>query len=184
MKNERYSQIRLFDACLKALGKLVQRDSVLFEWRLSRFAISHRLAQYLEQILFPSQAEGFSEGFVFDINAPVKLEKSTVITDILLHDRNQKKSMALMWRNGYLTNNDLASLAQMKAETGCTLVLAVVRLVNKPYLLIYRLNEQSIDYYHFNRESGRCDLLRQRSLDLVAAEDPQLKLDMKRRRKA
>lgn len=184
MKNERYSQIRLFDACLKALEKLEERDSVLFGWRRARFAISHRLAQYLEQILFPSQAEGFSEGFVFDINAPIKLEKSTVTSDILLHDRNQKRAMALMWRNSYLTNSDLATLVQLKAETGCTLVLAIARLVYKPYMLIYRINEQSIDYYHyFHGSGGRCEFSRQRSLDLLAGEDLQLTLGIKRRRK-
>jgi hypothetical protein len=179
LESERYGMIRLFEACISALALLVQRDAVLFGWRRSRVAMCHRLAHYLEHAIFPT---GSNDGFVFDLSAPVGLSKGSVTSDILLHNRNLEdpvRPMAIMCRDDYLSEQELRMLYDLKTESGCTLALAIAFLPQKSYLLIYRADDEWIDYYHFDRDDHHCHLLRRRDMENLADNGQQLKLGIK-----
>lgn len=181
-EHERYSMIRLFEIYISALSRLVDQDSGLFLWRRNRMAVCHRLAHHLEQGLFGALPPEQQKEFSVDMCVPISGDSRTVVADILVHNRSAadpQRLMAVVCREGYLTEEELLSLHNLKTETGCELTLAVAFLPQKGYMLIYRADETRIDYYHFNRIGKHCQLLKRRQVSDLSGDGNQLKLGIK-----
>jgi len=174
--------IRLFETFIVALGRLVDNDSVLFTWRKNHITISHRLAQHLGQVMFEELPVRHQEAYIVDLCVPVLEDTRAIAPDILIHDRNEKEPhrlMAVVCREGYLTEKELLNLHDFKVEAGCHLTLAVAFLPQKDYILIYRADEATIDYYHFFYEEKHCQLFKRRQISDVVSDSRQLKLGIK-----
>ncbi len=185
LDSERYGMIRLFEACISALSLLVEHDSQLFTWRRGRIAVCHRLAHHLEHLLFSAGKPEKSKGYHLDLCATIPGEARVLTPDILLHNRdieNPVRSMAIVCREGYLSESELRSLHELKTKAGCDLTLAIAFLSQKDYLLIYRADDTRIDYYHFSRTEFHCQLLKRRDVVELSDDSHQLKLGMKIRK--
>ena len=170
MNNERYSMIRLFETFLEALSRLVDRDDHLFSLKKNSIALSHRLAQHLEEVMFGELPAKEQEGFVVDLAYP--LEERSLNPDILIHNRSnraEERLMGVVCRSRYLTNQELLKLHALKSH----LTLAVAFLPDKDYFLIYRSDESTLDYYHFYKEAKHCHLLRRRHISEIDESDRQ-----------
>ena len=170
MNNERYSMIRLFETFLEALSRLVDRDDHLFSLKKNSIAVSHRLAQHLEEVMFGELPAKEQEGFVVDLAYP--LEERSLNPDILIHNRSnraEERLMGVVCRSRYLTNQELLKLHALKSH----LTLAVAFLPDKDYFLIYRSAESTLDYYHFYKEAKHCHLLRRRHISEIDESDRQ-----------
>jgi len=184
---ERYGMIRLFETYIQALSVLVDQDSALFEWRKNRIAVSHRLAQHLEQGLFGTLGPQHHTQFFVDLCAPLVDDPKALIPDIVVHDRGEQEPhrlMAIVCREGYLTEQELIGLHEMKMKSSCELTLAMALLPEKEYMLIYRANEVTIDYYHFFQTEKHCQLFKRRELADVPLDAHQLKLGIKSRKRS
>ena len=185
--HERYSMIRLFEAFIAALARLIDNDSVLFTWRKNHITISHRLAQHLEQVMFKELPVHHQEAYVVDLCVPILEDSRAIAPDILVHNRSGKENhrlMAIVCREGYLTEKELLNLHEFKNEAGCYLTLAIAFLPQKDYILIYRADETTIDYYHFFHAEKHCQLFRRRQISDVVSDRRQLKLDIKTRKRS
>jgi hypothetical protein len=183
--HERYGKIRLFETFIRALSALVDEDDALFSWKKRRIAITHRLALHLDH--------GFAEAFpatkesplAVDMGAPVSDDSRIMIPDILVHNRTQSSPrplMAVVCREGYLTEQELIELHELREESACELTLAISFLVARDYMLIYRFDETTIDYYHFLRHEKHCQLFRRRELGDLPSDAHQLKLAIRTRK--
>ncbi|MDD3366709.1 MAG: hypothetical protein PHS67_05565 [Sphaerochaetaceae bacterium] len=180
-EHERYGMIRLFETFIAALARLVDNDSVLFTWPKNHITISHRLAQHLEQVMFGELPVRHQEAYVVDLCVPILEDFRALIPDILVHNRKEKEGqrlIAITCRTGYLTEKELLYLHDFKNKAGCHLTLAIAFLPQKDYMLIYRADETTIDYYHFFREEKHCQLLKRRQISDVG-DRHQLKLGIK-----
>ena len=187
LEHERYGMIRLFETYIQALSELVDRDSALFLWKKNRIAVSHRLAQHLEQGLFGTLGPQHKNEYLVDHCAPIVDEPRALIPDIVVHDRGEQEPhrlMAIVCRESYLTEDELLGLHEMKMKGNSDLTLAMALLPDREYILIYRANEASIDYYHFLRTEKHCQLFRRRQIDDVPLDAHQLKLGIKSRKRS
>ena len=186
LEHERYGMIRLFETQIHALSQLVDQDGQLFSWRRNRMAVCHRLAHHLEQGLHPGFSTQQKHTLFVDMCAPVLDEPNAMLPDIVVHNRNMREPvrlMAIVCREGYLSEQELLDLHAMKVRGNCELALGLAFLPNKEYILIYRADETTIDYYHFLRNEKHCQLFRRRQVSEVSADARQLKLDIKSRRR-
>jgi hypothetical protein len=101
--------------------------------------------------------------------------------DILLHDREKNRPLAILFNQDYLSKLQIEVLHKLEKE-GCNLVLGVAFLHQKDYILIYHANGERLDYYHFSRSGHTSSLLKQR--ELAGAESPlQLSLNIQNKKK-
>lgn len=180
--NERYGMIRLFETYILALSRLVEQDAELFGWKRNRLAVGHRLAHHLQEGLFGAFTSSQRNRYVVDMGAMVLNEPLALIPDILVHERGAKdphRLMAIVCREGYLTESELWSLHELKVAGSCELTLAMALLPQKEYILVYRADGSSIDYYHFLTKEKHCQLLKKRQISDVSADAHQLKLGIK-----
>lgn len=158
----RYTSMVLFDVFQDALADLIASDAYLFTRPKHRAAIAHRLTEHLERKLreklsltvddtSPSYRV-FPKNLVFD----VMTEKS----DIILHDRAGKTAMTVMLYDDYITAKQALLLKGMYAPRQLT--LAVAFLPGKPYQLIYRVDRETMDYYHYDSSLKASHLQMQR----------------------
>jgi hypothetical protein len=186
-EDERYGMIRLFETHIHALSLLVEQDSSLFSWRRNRMAVCHRLARHLEQGLHDSFNLQQRNRYFVDLCAPIMEDAHAMIPDIVVHDRDQQEPqrlMAIVCREGYLSEQELLDLHELKTKGNCELTLGMAFLPNKEYILIYRADETTIDYYHFFRTEKHCQLFKRRQISEVSADRSQLKLDIKSRKRS
>ena len=123
-EHERYSMIRLFETFIAALSRLIDNDRALFSWRKNHIAISHRLAQHLEQVMFGELPVRHQEEYVVDLCVALLEDARALVPDVLVHNRNEKEHhrlMAIVCREGYLTEKELLHLHALKNEAGCLL---------------------------------------------------------------
>lgn len=185
LEHERYGMIRLFETYIQALSRLVDQDSPLFGWRRNRVAVCHRLASYLQDGLFGALGPTQRQSYAVDMAVVLSDEGQDLMPDILVHDRKESEAhrlMAIVCREGYLTEAELWGLHELKVNGGCELTLAMALLPQKEYLLIYRADEHAIDYYHFLKSEKHCHLLKRREIGDVNADARQLKLGIKNAR--
>lgn len=181
-EHERYGMIRLFETYISALSRLIDQDSVLFTWRRNRLAVSHRLAHHLQEGLFGTFGPSQNSRYVVDMGAAVLDESRSLIPDILVHDRgttDAHRLMAIIIREGYLTEEELWALHELKVKGTCELTLAMALLPHKDYQLIYRADGSAIDYYHYIADEKHCHLLKRREISDVSSDARQLHLAIK-----
>ncbi|MFA7643504.1 MAG: hypothetical protein WCY74_09505 [Sphaerochaetaceae bacterium] len=182
LEHERYGMIRLFETYILAVSRLVEHDGALFGWRRNRVAICHRIATHLQEGLFGTFSLAQRQRYVVDMGASLLEDPQSLVADIVVHDRGAQEPhrlMAIVCREGYLTESELLGLHELKVKGNCELTLAMAFLPQKDYMLIYRADETSIDYYHFLREEKHCQLLKRRQIGDVHADGRQLKLGIK-----
>src|SRR5690554_6337029 len=168
MENERYGMIRLFETFLEALSRLVDEDEHLFSLKRNSIAISHRLAQHLEEVMFGALPVRKQEEYVVDLAYP--LEGRALNPDILIHNREgqvEGRLMGVVCRSRYLTGEELLKLHALKSR----LTLAVAFLPEKDYFLIYRSDESTLDYYHYYKAAKHCHLLKRRHISEIDESD-------------
>ncbi len=175
---ERYQALDLFESFLSSLTLLLQNDRQLLLMRSARFSVAYRLAYYLNNKI--------EEPYLIDMSYPLLSSSNSLVSDVLVHNRskNSKPLLALIVRQRYLNEGELLNLHQMRTVAECELPLAISLLPNKEYLLIYRANDYSIDYYHYRIDEHHCHLLRRREIEDFSSDSTQLKLGIRARRRA
>ncbi len=203
-ENERYSRIRLFSAFLESLNRISREEGTVLALTWGRQAFNHRLASYLHRILAEewNESPGKEQEDVSLLRLPGNLYCDTAIhlpatsgrtafmADVVLHDRatenpeNDRLVMATVVRDRYLTEAEQLALHDLQENKGCSLALAISLFIpQKPYLLIYRVDNERIEYYHYHLDTGSCTLFKQR--DIQKNDDSgQLSLGIPSRRKS
>jgi hypothetical protein len=182
-QNGRYTNILLFEAFEGALRRLVAEDSQLFGWPKAKTGIAHCLATHLEDRLraalgiAPDRATPLPKGMKVDLFVKV----GTAYADILVHDRQGSRTLAILFGNDYLGRQQARTLRTLSA-LDVSLVLGIAFLPQKDYILIYRPDREQMDYYHFDRQEGTSSLFMKK--EEGHRSDPlQLSLGIRRERK-
>ncbi len=173
--NERYSMIHLFETFIHALACVSAQDEYLFAQPSMRIPFSFRLASALEKELMPY----LLETYFIDMGLPATQDTKALIPDILVHDRvNENKDviLAIVCRNGYLSEQELLGLHTLNNSSKCDLTLAIAVLPQQDYLLIYRSNELFVDYYHFYKDQQHCSFLKRKEIGEIEIDEKQLTL--------
>ena len=166
------SKIKAFDTFGKALCLLESQDRELYSWPRNRLPLSHALAMHINSLL--DQKQKLSVALCPVLNRSPK----ALNPDILVHNRETKSQLlAVICRTDYLTESEQDELIRFRRESKCDLVLALSFMVQKNYMLIYVANEDSIEYYHFERNSQTMEPVRSRSLESQTDTAEQLTLD-------
>ena len=182
--DSRYTSMVLFEAFQEALGDLLTKDTYLFACSKAKAAIAHQLSEHMQQrlreklFLSPDTTNELHptlpQNMVFDIC----LSK----IDIILHDRNGKTILVIMLYNDYLSKKEVTQLKDI--NKGKQLTIAVAFLSQKNYVLLYRVNKDTIDYYHYNTNENSSRLRMQRDIERIKDNDEgQLSLIKPRRSK-
>ena len=181
--SERYSMIHLFENFIHSLGTLVVKDQYLLTQPSSNRALAFRLAIYLEQEL----EKLLEEGYFVDMGIPLSNVAKKIVPDILIHNREDEPSdvlLSVVTRNGYLSEKELLSLNTLKTSTQANLTLAIAILPQQEYLLIYRIDEDFVDYYHFYVQDKHCSFLKRREIGELEIDEKQLTLSISSKRKS
>ncbi|MFA5571124.1 MAG: hypothetical protein ACOX0W_04560 [Sphaerochaetaceae bacterium] len=170
-----YEVITLFQAFISSLGSLVEHDSHLLELTKNRYSVTHRIAQELETRLEISHSP-----YYVDMAYPLK--ESLITPDLLIHTREERESsplFSLVVRETYLTQKELMALHYLKEGSNCILPLAMSLLPHKNYILIYRAEGSTIDYYHYYKGEDHTTLLKKRPIEEVHSSIRQLTFPLK-----
>ena len=166
------SKIKAFDTFGKALCLLESQDRELYSWPRNRLPLSHALAMHISSLLDQKQK------LSVDLCPVLNRSPKALNPDILVHNRETKSQLlAVICRTDYLTESEQDELIRFRRESKCDLVLALSFMVQKNYMLIYVANEDSIEYYHFERNSQTMEPVRSRSLETQTDTAEQLTLD-------
>lgn len=156
-----YSEIRLFESFVTSLKLLNRGEKELFYLKKGKIAATHRLAIYLQKELFVSAEVPY---FV-DLAYPIDF---SLIPDILIHQRDQSTDnnlMAFVCRESYLSEKELLKLIDLKEKYNIVLTMGCALLPDKDYLLLYRIGEFSVDYYHFDIDLSNVVFLKRRDVE-------------------
>jgi hypothetical protein len=156
-----YSEIRLFESFITSLRLLNEGEKELFYLKKGRVTTTHRLAIHLQKELFGSEQTPY---FV-DLAYPLDF---SLIPDLLIHQRDQSNEnnlMAFVCRETYLSEKELFRLIDLKERYKIVLTMGCALLPDKDYLLLYRIGEFSVDYYHFNLELATAVFLKRREVE-------------------
>jgi hypothetical protein len=156
-----YSEIRLFESFITSLKFLNEGEKELFYLKKGRVTVSHRLALHLQKELFGSAKIPY---FV-DLGYPIDF---SLIPDILIHQRDQSNEnnlMAFICRETYLSEKELFKLIDLKEKYNVVLTIGCALLPDKDYLLLYRIGEFSVDYYHFYLDLATVVFLKRREVE-------------------
>ncbi|MFA7117157.1 MAG: hypothetical protein WC159_00155 [Sphaerochaetaceae bacterium] len=182
--DNRYTSMVLFETFQEALGDLLTKDTYLFTHPKTKAAIAHRLSEHMQQRLREKLSLSSDITNEFYLTLPKNLVFDICLNkiDIILHDRNGKTSLVVMLYNDYLSKKEVAQLKAI--NKGKPLTLAVAFLSQKTYVLLYRVNKDTIDYYHYNTNENSSRLRMQRDIERIKDnEEGQLSLIKPRRSK-
>ncbi len=175
--------IHLFETFIHSLASLVANDQYLLSQMSSKTALSFRLATYLEKELDHLLEKGY---FVDMGIAPLNIPKK-IVPEILIHNRETEQSdilLSVVVRNGYLSEKELVALHSVKTAAKADLTLAIAMLGQQDYLLIYRIDEEFVDYYHFYVQDKHCTFLKRREIGELDIDEKQLKLSISSKRRS
>lgn len=105
------------------------------EKKCRKSTISHRIALALAKY-FPS--------FHVDID----YNKA----DILVHENDEKDILAIFWSNTYLTSEEKDKAQNYHLKHKPNLTLAFSLLEDKDYILVYRFEDNYLEYLHINKD--------------------------------
>ena len=180
--SERYSMIRLFETFIHSLSCVCEQDSYLFNQPSMKIPFSFRLASTLQKEVMPL----LPDSYFIDMAIAATTEAKALIPDILIHDRGKENKdvlLAIVCKNGYLSEQELIGLHTLKNSSTCDLALGVAILPQQDYLLIYRSDEMFVDYYHFYKEQQHCSFLKRREIGDLEIDEKQLKLPISMKKK-
>jgi len=181
--NERYSMIRLFETFIHSLSCVSSKDEYLLTQSSMRIPFSFRLASILQKELMPQ----LSDDYYIDMGLKATDDSKALVPDILVHNRNdihRETLMAIVCRNGYLSESELVALHTLRNSSACDLTLAVAILPQQKYFLIYRTDEMFVDYYHFYIEHQHCSFLKRREIGDLEIDEKQLTLSISSKKRA
>ena len=148
-------RIRTFDTFTAALASFETKDRDLFSWTRNRTALTHALALRLKETL---TAQG--SDLDVDMGAFISRSQKVVNPDILVHDRKEKRVLALVCRSEYLKEEEQEALVGLQQTAKCELVMAISFLPQKRYCLLYRVADGKIEYHHFDRNTLTSSIIR------------------------
>ncbi|HKL58664.1 MAG TPA: hypothetical protein VJ863_02115 [Sphaerochaeta sp.] len=185
--SRQYTNTLLFEAFEEALKHLIEDDAQLFTWPKAKVSIAHTFSMHLHRTLCKVLGLSLDTSSTSYLSLPQKMKvdlfalAKTSKADILLHDREKNRPLAILFNQDYLSKQQIEVLHKLEKE-GCSLVLGVAFLHQKDYILIYRANGEKLDYYHFSRAGHTSSLLKQR--EVPSAESPlQLSLNIQNKKK-
>lgn len=180
--DSRYTSMVLFDAFQDALQDLMTDDKYLFEHKSTKATIAHQLVVHMHHRLREKLSLSLDTDNPLYLTLPGNLIFDIMIdkTDIKLHDRNGKNVMSIMLYHDYIHKKETEQLK--KLDDSQLLTLAVSFLPGKPYVLIYRVNKETIDYYHYDYTANSARLRMQKDRGLLK-DNGQLPLLKTHRRK-
>ncbi|HKL57104.1 MAG TPA: hypothetical protein VJ854_01790 [Sphaerochaeta sp.] len=185
--SRQYTNIQLFEAFEEALKHLIEDDAQLFTWPKAKVSIAHTFATHLHRTLCRVLGLSLDTSSRSYLSLPQKMKVDLFAlakeskADILLHDREESRPLAILFNQDYLSKQQIEALHKLEEE-GCSLVLGVAFLSQKDYILIYHANGERLDYYHFSRSGHTSSLLKQR--ELAQEESPlQLSLNIQNKKK-
>lgn len=149
------TKIKIFDLFITSLKETELSDKEVFTWKNNRLSLTHCLARHLE--------EAFKD---YDTDMCPNLSKSKKVLnpDILVHNRKtNKKALAIVCRNDYLSEEDQQKLINLSILSKSELTMAVSFFPTKNYMLLYRAFENTIEYYHFDRNTLTCETVRKKT---------------------
>lgn len=165
-ENTHSENIKLFTSFKQALLMLVENDHALLDNRKKRASISHRIALYLERLVPYVK--------YIDLSYEVKIKGKDIYPDVMFHDRLGNIQLGLFWEEGYLSKADQEEIKRFHEETKAGLTLAFSILPERSYFLIYLVEDNLIQYFHLDKESGHDEYLKQVEEEDVIKEEPQL----------
>jgi len=177
-----YTTLLLFEAFEKALMQFMREDEQVLSWPRAKASVAHSLASQLQRSLrsvLGLSEDNASPGF-FSLPGDVKVDILIKGCDILVHDRKGKHLLGIVLGYDYLSRPQQEHLHQLK-EQGFKLVLGVSFLMQKEYVLLYSPKQESLEYYHFNKQDGTTHHLMQRDVE-SETDDGQLSLGIKERK--
>lgn len=151
-------KLRAFDLFTQALGAFETGDRVIYSWPRNRIALTHSLAQRLSSKL----AEEGSALYA-DMCPAVFKSKKSLNPDIAVHNRKGQTALAVVCRNDYLSEEEQKGLMELAGMTD--LAMAVSFFPQKSYMLLYRATQNSIEYFHFDRNTMTVEAVRTKSFD-------------------
>jgi len=182
--DSRYTSMVLFEAFQEALGDLLTKDTYLFACSKAKAAIAHQLSEHMQQRLREKLSLSSDTTNELHLTLPKNMVFDICLSkiDIILHDRNGKTLLVIMLYNDYLSKKEVTQLKDI--NKGKQLTIAVAFLSQKNYVLLYRVNKDTIDYYHYNTNENSSRLRMQRDIErLQDNEEGQLSLIKPRRSK-
>ncbi|MGD1831924.1 MAG: hypothetical protein ACPKOP_01140 [Sphaerochaetaceae bacterium] len=181
--SERYSMIHLFENFIHSLGLLVSNDRYLFDQSSSTSAYSFKLASYLGEEL----EQLLDEGYFIDMGILPSKGPKKIIPEIIIHNRDEKENevlLSVVIRNGYLSEQEIVALHTARSSMQTDLSLAVAILPQQDYLLIYRIDDHFVDYFHFHLQDKHCSFLKKREIGDLDSGAKQLKLSIGKKRRS
>lgn len=132
--------------------------------------ITHCLAKHIEKQFMQKQT------LYVDLDYRLKVEQTGqehkpavwVTPDILIHtDRGNPASVlaALVCSKDYITVKQRNMLRKLQKLFPVSLILGISFLPTHEYLLLYRIVDDVIHYYHIRRDTGECQLRRSKELE-------------------
>jgi len=161
----------------------VSSDKYLFGLSSSKNSYSFKLATYLQMEL----QELLESGYYVDMGIlPASKGPKRIVPEIVIHNREQDNPdvlLSVVVRNGYLSEKELVSLHAVRSMIQTDLTLAIAILPQMDYLLIYRIDENFVDYYHFHLQDKHCSFLKRREIGELDVNAKQLKLSISTKRR-
>lgn len=127
------------------------------EKRRRKSTISHRIALSMTD-KFPSA--------VVDID----YDKA----DILVHTKDEEYILAVFWSNTYLTQSEKEKAQRFHLSHKPQLTLAFSLLEGKDYILVYRFEDNYLDYLHINKSDFSERLLKRIIIGEKEEKEPSL----------
>ncbi|MBQ0070330.1 MAG: hypothetical protein KBS81_00495 [Spirochaetales bacterium] len=158
-------KIQIFDAFRATMLDYFFRYGEKLE-RGRKATVSHRIAMLMQKHV-PLDAE-----IDIDIDG----------TDILL-TRDGIEELAIFWSSTYMTEREKEKAQKYHTEKSPHLTLAFSLLEDKDYLLVYRFEEDYLEYLHINRKDFSEKLLKRCMIKDQTRGQEQLLLDIKTKRK-
>lgn len=150
-----------FDLFISALKDFESGDSVLYPWPRNRIALIHCLAERLSRYM--------EEGLYVDMAPSLSKSRKTVNPDIIVHNRRNHIKLAVVCRNGYLSEAEQKSLVTLARK--CDLVMAVSFFTQKSYMLLYMASGDRVEYFHFDRNTLTAHAVRKKLLNKEKSAD-------------
>lgn len=164
--SDNLNQIELFSSFKSAMLEYFNKYSNEKNEKKKKSTISHRLALLLEK----------------NITAATDVDIDIDGFEIVVKE-NEKILLAILWSNSYLTEKEKEKAKKLHSLFSPSLTLAFSLLSDKDYILIYRFENDYLDYLHINKSDFSQNILKRCLVTDSSDDSEQLVLFPKRRRK-
>lgn len=164
--SDNLNQIELFSSFKSAMLEYFNKYSNEKNEKKKKSTISHRLALLLEKNIASATAVDIDiDGFEIVVK-----EKDKIL-------------LAILWSNSYLTEKEKEKAKKLHSLFAPRLTLAFSLLSDKDYILIYRFENDYLDYLHINKSDFSQNILKRCLVTDNIDDSEQLVLFPKRKRK-